>query len=255
MKIKIILKGALLSTLLCCLLLNGYTQPGNLKKKQEIDYVNPIIGTPFAGFEKDLQGGGTIPTVGVPHAMTNFVLQTHENKMSRMPYIYEDSTVIGFMATHQPTVWMGDYGYLSVMPEVGALKLLPENRALPFSHKDEIAKPYYYSVLLRAANKKQIRGEITAASRCGLFRFTFPKSDQSHIVLQGINLNPALADDANNLDQRIKTLKGYMKVDKENKEITGYNPDRQSAQLGPALPNFKGYFIIQFNKSIDSFGT
>ncbi len=35
-----------------------------------------------------------------------------------------------------------------------------------------------------------------------------------------------------------------MKVDKEHNEITGYNPDRQSAQLGPELPNFKGYFII-----------
>jgi predicted alpha-1,2-mannosidase len=255
MKINTILKSALLSSMPCCLLLNGYGQAGNQKKKPEIDYVNPIIGTPFAGFDKDLQGGGTIPTVGVPHAMTNFVVQTHENKMSRMPYIYEDSTVIGFMATHQPTVWMGDYGYLSVMPEVGTLKLLPENRALSFNHKDEIAKPYYYSVLLRVSDKQQIRGEIAAASRCGLFRFTFPKSDQAHIVLQGINLDPALADDANNLDHRIKTLKGYMKIDKENREITGYNPDRQSAQLGPELPNFKGYFIIQFNKAFDSIGT
>jgi predicted alpha-1,2-mannosidase len=255
MKINIIQRAAWLSVLVSCLLTNGYSQPGKQKKKQEIDYVNPIIGTPFAGFDKDLQGGGTMPTVGLPYAMTNFVLQTHENKMSRMPYIYEDSTVIGFMATHQPTVWMGDYGYLSVMPEVGELKLLPENRALPFSHKSEIATPYYYSVQLQAGNKKQIRGEITAASRCGLFRFTFPKSDQSHIVLQGINLNPALADNANSYDHRIKTLRGYVKVDKENGEITGYNPDRQSAQLGPELPNFKGYFVIQFSKPFDSFGT
>ena len=33
-----------------------------------------------------------------------------------------------------------------------------------------------------------------------------------------------------------------------------YNPDRQSAQLGPDLPNFKGYFVIRFNCDIKDFG-
>ncbi len=232
----------------------GFAQKNN-KNKDAVDYVNPLIGSPFAGFAKGLEGGGTTPIVGVPYAMTNFVLQTHENKMSRMPYIFEDSTVIGFIATHQPTVWMGDYGYVSVMPEVGELKVLPKDRALPFSHKTEISKPYYYSVLLQVGKKETIKGEIAAASRVGMFRFTFPQSDQSHIVIHGINLNPELDDSNNSLKHRIETLKGYMKVDKEHNEITGYNPDRQSAQLGPELPNFKGYFIIQFDKSFDSFGT
>lgn len=252
---RLTLRHVGLTALSIIFLLHAYPQPHKGKNKQEVDYVNPIIGTPFAGFAADLQGGGTMPNVGVPHAMTNFVLQTHENKMSRMPYIYEDSTVLGFMATHQPTVWMGDYGYLSVMPEVGPLKLLPKDRATPFDHRTEIATPYYYSVILQTAQKQQIKGEITASSRCGLFRFTFPKSSQAHIVLQGINLNPELADGANDFEKRINTLKGYVKVDKEHNEITGYNPDRQSAQLGPDLPNFKGYFIVQFSKAIDSFGT
>jgi len=223
--------------------------------KQEVDYVNPLIGSPFAGFAKGLEGGGTTPIVGQPFAMTNFVLQTHENKMSRMPYIFEDSMVIGFLATHQPTVWMGDYGYVSLMPEIGDLRVLPKDRALHFSHKTEIPKPYYYSVILEAGKKQVIRGEIAAASRSGMFRFTFPESKQSHFVIHGINLNPELADSNNSLEHRIATLKGYMKVDKENGEITGYNPDRQSAQLGPELPHFKGYFVIQFDKSFDSFGT
>ena len=244
-----------LLTLLFCSLLTALQAQRQSKSTQEVDAVNPLIGSPFAGFAPGLEGGGTTPVVGRPYAMTNFVLQTHENKMSRMPYIYEDSSVIGFMATHQPTVWMGDYGYVSVMPEVGALKIRPKDRALPFSHSGEIAKPYYYSVYLQAPNKQTIRGEIAAASRCGMLRFTFPKSDQSHIVIHGINLNPELADSNNNLSHRIATLKGYVKIDQQHGEITGYNPDRQSAQLGPELSNFKGYFIIQFDKAFDSYGT
>jgi predicted alpha-1,2-mannosidase len=53
----------------------------------------------------------------------------------------------------------------------------------------------------------------------------------------------------------MKTIKGYVKIDTLKNEITGYNPDRMSAQIGPDLPNFKGYFVIQCNKKIASFGT
>src|SRR6059058_156127 len=112
--------------------------------KEEVDFVNPLIGTAATGFSKGLDGGGTMPSVGPPFAMTNFVAQTGESKMSRMNYFYEDSTVIGFLASHQPTVWMGDYGYVSVMPQTGVLKVLPKDRALQFNHADEVSTPYYY---------------------------------------------------------------------------------------------------------------
>ncbi|MDX9880828.1 MAG: GH92 family glycosyl hydrolase [Prolixibacteraceae bacterium] len=224
------------------------------QSRQEVDYVNPLIGTPFAGFKEKLEGGGTMPCVGAPFAMTNFVAQTCENKMGRMIYVYEDSTVMGFTATHQPTVWMGDYGYVSVMPQIGQLKVLPEERALNFHHANEISKPHYYSVDMLTGDKK-IKGEIAAASRCGIFQFTFPQSDEAHLIIQGINLNSKLKNSANDYTERINSLKGYVKVDQEKGEIYGYNPDRMSAQLGPKLPNFKGYFIIQFDKPFDGFGT
>jgi len=34
------------------------------------------------------------------------------------------------------------------MPQVGKLKVLPEERATAFSHSDEVSKPHYYSVVL-----------------------------------------------------------------------------------------------------------
>ncbi|HVV05345.1 MAG TPA: GH92 family glycosyl hydrolase [Puia sp.] len=223
--------------------------------RQEVDYVNTIIGTPYAGFAEGLEGGGTIPAVGLPYAMTNFLPQTGESKMGRTSYVYEDRTVMGFLASHQPTVWMGDYGYVSVMPQVGALKTLPHDRALPFDHTDEVTKPYYYSVVLNAGGQQKIRAEIAAASRAAIFRFTFPAAEKAHLIIQGINLDPALADESNDIAARIIKLKGYVRVDKDKNEITGYNPDRVSAQLGPDLPAFKGYFVIQFDKPISSFGT
>jgi predicted alpha-1,2-mannosidase len=224
-------------------------------QKQEVDYVNPLIGTAATGFAKGLDGGGTMPSVGPPFAMTNFVAQTGESLMSRMNYFYEDSSIIGLLASHQPTVWMGDYGYVSVMPQVGKLKVLPKERALKFSHANEVSAPYYYSVLLNAANNQHIKAEMASSSRCGIFQFTFPASQNAHIIIQGINLNPELKHWANDYEERIKTLKGYVKINQAKNEITGYNPDRMSAQISPALPNFKGYFVIQFDKPFKEFGT
>jgi putative alpha-1,2-mannosidase len=162
------------------------------KSKQAIDYVNPLIGTPYAGFKKGLDGGGTVPAVGTPFAMTNFLAQTAEPKMGLNAYVYEEKSIMGFLASHQPTVWMGDYGYVSVMPQIGELILLPKDRALPFEHSDEVSHPYYYSVLLNAGNNQKIKGEIAAASRTGIFQFTFPASDQARFIIQGIDLNPEL---------------------------------------------------------------
>ncbi|MFK5974717.1 MAG: GH92 family glycosyl hydrolase [Flavobacteriaceae bacterium] len=213
------------------------------QEKKEVDYVNPLIGTAVAGFIDGRDGGGTMPCVGTPFAMTNFVAQSRENKISKMSYAYEDNTIHGFMATHQPTVWMGDYGYVSVMPQIGKLKLLPKERALTFSHTDEISKPYYYSVSMNADDKK-IKGEIAAASRCGMFQFTFPASQESHLIVQGIN----------SVENK-KDFQGYVKIDTKKREIIGYNPERMSSHLGPKLKNFKGYFIIQFNKEFDAQGT
>ncbi|WP_242157812.1 GH92 family glycosyl hydrolase [Aestuariivivens sediminis] len=209
-----------------------------------VDFVNPLIGTSTQGFMAGRDGGGTMPCVGTPFAMTNFVAQTRQNMISKMPYAYEDNTIHGFMATHQPTVWMGDYGYVSVMPQTGKLRLLPEERAMSFSHEDETVKPYYYAVSMGDKKSKRIKGEIVASSRCGMFQFTFPESEASHIIIQGINNS-----------ENKKDFQGYIKVDNEKGEITGYNPERMSSHLGPVLNNFKGYFIIQMDKSFDSFGT
>jgi predicted alpha-1,2-mannosidase len=218
------------------------------QKKQCVDYVNPLIGTPAKG------KGGTMPSVGPPYAMTNFTMQTRVNKMKAMPYVYEDSTIHGFIATHQPTVWMGDYGYMSVMPQVGKLAVSPEQRRMKFSHKDEISKPYYYSVKMNNYKGDSVNAEIAATERCSIMKFTYPASTQSHLIISGINVNPADDDGQNKSNKRGK-LKGYIYIDSGNSEIKGYNPDRTAYNLGPELPNFKGYFIIKFNKKIKGFGT
>jgi len=180
--------------------------------------------------------GGMIPGVARPFGMTHWTAVTRENKISACPYNYSDTMIQGFLGTHQPAIWMGDYGYVSLMPSIGELQI---NRKYPYRHQDEISAPNYYSVTMGEENRP-IKAELTATTRSAFLRFTFPASMASHIVVTAI---------------RSQQFTGFVDIDARNQEITGYNPDRMSAELGPPLPNFKGYFVIQFSKRFTSFGT
>src|SRR5580698_10028783 len=108
------------------------------------DKVNPIIGT--TGPAGTANYGGVCPWVTPPHGMTHWTPMTQENGISHLPYRNEQRTIIGFMGSHQPTVWMGDYGFLTLLPEVGAREVRPKDRGMEMVPGSEISKPYYYSV-------------------------------------------------------------------------------------------------------------
>lgn len=209
------------------------TRASDVLGQEPIDDVNPMIGTTGPSVS---DYGGMIPGVATPFGMTHWTAMTRENKISVCPYNYKDMTIEGFLGTHQPAIWMGDYGQVSLMPQSGELKIA---RKLPYRHQDEISTPYYYSVKMGDASRP-LTAELTATTRSGFLRFTFPASQASHIVVTA---------------SRSKQFKGFIQVNPKDQEIIGYNPDRQSAELGPPLPNFKGYFVIQFSKPFTSFGT
>jgi predicted alpha-1,2-mannosidase len=148
-------------------------------------------------------------------------------------YEYHDQYIEGFIGTHQPAIWMGDYGYITLMPETGAMNFAPEDRRLPFTHKDETSTPYYYAVTMGSDAAHRIKAEMTATDHAGYLRFTYPKSAKSNMLIE--ITRPGIT--------------GYVKLDPTRHEIVGYNPDRMDANLGPMkLPNFKGYFVVRFKQ-------
>ncbi len=194
-----------------------------------VDWVNVRIGTGSGA----IGYGGSMPFVVPPFGMTDWTAQTRQNKLGTVSYKYDDGKISGFMGTHQPAIWMGDYGYVTLMPEVDGLKTMPEERALGFKHEDEIARPDYYSVKMDASGGRAIRTEMTATSRCALLRFTFPAGASALVVVEASRPG----------------VKGFAAVDAARREISGYNPDRMDANLGPLkLENFKGYFVVEFRE-------
>jgi predicted alpha-1,2-mannosidase len=186
-----------------------------------VEWINPLMGTQS---KYDLSNGNTYPAIALPWGMNFWTPQT--GKMGDgWQYTYDAYKINGFKQTHQPSPWMNDYGQFAIMPATGKLKVTQNGRQSWFSHKTEIAKPYYYSVYLA---DHDVTTEITPTERAAQFRFTFPKSDSSHIVI-----------DAFDKGSYIKVIRG------ENK-IIGYST---KYARGP-LKNFKNYFVIYVDKPI-----
>ena len=203
---------------------------GLAAQNDAVSYVNPLIGTQ----KSNIGYGGTMPFVTTPFGMTDWTPQTRQNKISVTSYNFDDTTISGFIGTHQPAIWMGDYGYVTIIPQVGELRTTPESRKLPYKHSSEVARPDYYRVSLDAGADGKVLAEITATERCAFFRFTFPPAASARVIVEASR--PGIA--------------GMASVNSEAREITGYNPHRMDAHLGPlALPNFKGYFVVQFEQA------
>ncbi|HWW40391.1 MAG TPA: GH92 family glycosyl hydrolase [Pedobacter sp.] len=185
-----------------------------------VELVNPLMGTQS---KPDLSNGNTYPAVAVPWGMNFWTPQT--GKMGDgWAYTYDADKIRGFKQTHQPSPWMNDYGQFAMMPVTGSLKFKEDDRASWFSHKAEIAKPYYYSVYLADAD---VTTEITPTERAAQFRFTFPKADSAFVVVDALNKG------------------SYIKIFPKERKIIGYST---KYARGPLPKNFKNYFVIYFNK-------
>jgi len=191
------------------------------KVTDPVEWVNPLMGTQS---KPSLSNGNTYPAIGVPWGMNLWTPQT--GKMGNgWAYQYDADKIRGFKQTHQPSPWMNDYGQFAIMAVTGKLKFKEDDRASWFSHKAEISKPYYYSVYLADAD---VTTEITPTERAAQFRFTFPESDSSFIVIDALDKG------------------SYIKVIPSERKIIGYST-KHSSELMPK--NFKNYFVIYFDKA------
>lgn len=204
--------------------------------KKPIDYVNMMIGT--TGKHKT-EYGGTTPAVSSPFGMTQWCPTTRINGISKTMYHYNDTSLIGFMATHQPAIWMGDYGFFTLMPQQNKLKIPLQERKVKLNRNEEIATPYYYKIKYSDESKKEITTELTATSRCSFFHIQYSP-----------DAKPILFIEAGREKEG-----GYVEIIPESHEIRLYNKEMQDAHLGPKLYNFKGFYVLKFSQAFTKYGT
>lgn len=187
--------------------------------KDFTQYVNPLVGTQST-FE--LSTGNTYPAIARPWGMNFWTPQT--GKMGDgWQYVYTANKICGFKQTHQPSPWINDYGQFSIMPVVGKPEFSEDKRASWFSHKGEVAQPHYYKVYLA---EHDVVTEFTPTDRAVLFRFTFPESENSYIVVDAFDKG------------------SYIQIQPEKNRIIGYS----TRNSGGVPQNFRNYFVIEFDK-------
>ena len=186
---------------------------------EPVDYVSTLVGTES---KIQLSTGNTYPAVAMPWGMNFWMPQT--GKMGDgWAYVYSADKIRGFKQTHQPSPWINDYGQFSILPITGKAEFDQDKRASWFSHKAEIATPYYYRVYLADYD---IVAELAPTERACAMRFTYPENDKSFVVVDAFDKG------------------SYVKILPEKQMIVGYT----TKNSGGVPDNFKNYFVVKFDK-------
>ena len=186
---------------------------------EPVDYVSTLVGTES---KIELSTGNTYPAVAMPWGMNFWMPQT--GKMGNgWAYVYRADKIRGFKQTHQPSPWINDYGQFSILPITGKPEFDQDKRASWFSHKAEIATPYYYRVYLADYD---VVAELAPTERACAMRFTYPESDKSFVVVDAFDKG------------------SYVKILPEKQMIVGYT----TKNSGGVPDNFKNFFVVKFDK-------
>ncbi|WP_420148480.1 GH92 family glycosyl hydrolase [Spirosoma sp.] len=211
-----------------------------------VPYVRPMIGTEKMGHTFP---GATVPFGAVQLSPDSDTLSYEFNGKYNgdvyrycAGYKYENKTIVGFSHTHFSGTGHSDLGDFLIMPTQGALQLNPGTESNPksgyrsaFSHANEVAEAGYYKVKL---DDHSILAELTASNRVGLHQYTFPKSDQSHIILD-------LTHGIYNYEDKVVWT--YVRVVNDTL-ITGYRQTNGWARTRTV------YFALSFSKPFKSYG-
>jgi predicted alpha-1,2-mannosidase len=207
---------------------------------EPVDEALPIIGT---GGHGHTYPGATVPFGFVqlsPDTRTPTEPWTVEGWDGCSGYHYSDSSLLGFSHTHLSGTGCGDLGDLLVMPVTGPLgssdrtyaPLAAERFRSPFTHEKEVVQPGYYRVWLE---KYGVLAELTATAHAGMHRYSFPASDQNHLLLDLVH---GLGS---------KPIESCLKVESHT-VVTGYRRSSGWAE-GKTV-----YFVIESSRPFTGFG-
>lgn len=137
-------------------------------------------------------GGHNFPGAAAPFGMVQWSPDTTPaDRDGRGGYDYRDSHLRGFSLTHLSGAGCALYGDFPFLPTTEPLDASPagEGSALAgrfqpgFSHRQESGRPGYYAVRLNPVRGGAIDAELTASTRTGIARFTFPRNPHASVLI------------------------------------------------------------------------
>jgi predicted alpha-1,2-mannosidase len=206
-----------------------------LGAQNPVDFVDPKIGTAIKAKRWMLFPGATTP-FGMVALSPDNLDRTGWYKGGFDPHL---DNIAGFSHIHAWTM-----AGLLTMPTVGELKVKPGPMEDPDSgyrsrFSNDVASPGYYAVTL---DDYKVRAEFTATTRSGFHRYTFPETEQAHILFD-LKFPSEYHFDV--IFAEIKKV--------NDTEIIGYSRMAEDHWKGP-WQDYALHFVIQFDKPFKSFG-
>lgn len=153
-----------------CLVAGCKQAPAEEVLKNEVQYVDPFIGTGFHGH--------TFPGATRPFAMVQVSPDTHIMGWDASSgYHYDDREIYGFSHTHLSGTGIGDLGDVALLPFSGGDSIKP---VATFRKETEKATPGYYAVHL---DNFDIDVELTSTDRVGFHKYTYRKPGERRVML------------------------------------------------------------------------
>ena len=157
-----------------------FAEPKGAQAADPLRWVDPRIGTGGHGH--------CFPGASVPFAAVQLSPDTYNDNWDWCSgYHVSDTSIMGFSHTHLSGTGCGDLLDFLVMAGTGDVKITPGTRDNPdqgyrsrFDHKDEVAEPGFYSVLLK---DPAVHVELTSTERTGIHRYTFQKPGAAWLIL------------------------------------------------------------------------
>jgi predicted alpha-1,2-mannosidase len=130
--------------------------------------VNPLLGTS--------NSGNTFPGADAPFGMVQWSPDTTSRPYGG-GYAYKDTAITGFSLTHMSGPGCAAMGDVPILPTTGTVAATD---SVGFAHANESASPGGYAVTL----SNNVRTELTATTRSGMARFTFPATTQANLLFK-----------------------------------------------------------------------
>ncbi len=186
--------------------------------------VNPFVGT--------ANQGNTFPGAALPFGM----VQVSPDNGYYLGYDHGNDTIRGFSQTHLSGVGCGIEGDVPLMPTTGDLTSTdPGQWGSKYSHDAEHASPGAYDVDLQ---RYGIHAELTATTRTGWQRYTFPATDKANVLIAaGESLGHTFSSDV---------------------RVVGDDTVTGSVETGNFCADqgrYRVYFTARFSRPFKSFGT
>jgi predicted alpha-1,2-mannosidase len=193
-------------------------------------------------------GGHSFPGAAAPFGMVQWSPDTTPaDRNGRGGYDYRDPHIKGFSLTHLSGAGCALYGDFPFLPTTEPLEASPASDGADldgqfrpgFSHAHESGRPGYYSVRLNPVRGSAIETELSATTRTGMARFTFPRNPHASVLVNaGGSAQP---DDFS-----------AVQVDPARHEIDG---SASSGLFCGQRPRYRVYFAAVFARPFESSGT